>query len=223
MSKEKVKVYTYTRVSTAMQIDGYSLDAQMSRMKAFADFNDYEIIREYQDAGKSGRSIEGRAQFRQMMDEKGWDYGEDDEELFELAMHERQYLDYRSGIAKERFNKELEEFRAKAGAPIVVTRPVVDMPKFDADEYARKYPNAVPVQAPVKGQLLWQVDVDDDSAAPVAGTAVKAGEGMGFVQTYYGMEEIVPAVDGRVVAVLGKQGEKVVKGEIVAFVEGPQA
>ena len=138
-------------------------------------------------------------------------------------MHERQYLDYRSGIAKERFNKELEEFRAKAGAPIVVTRPVVDMPKFDADEYARKYPNAVPVQAPVKGQLLWQVDVDDDSAAPVAGTAVKAGEGMGFVQTYYGMEEIVPAVDGRVVAVLGKQGEKVVKGEIVAFVEGPQA
>ncbi len=156
--------------------------------------------------------------FRAMMDEKGWDYGEDDEELFELAMHERQYLDYKSGIAKERFNKELEDFRAKAGAPIVVTRPVVEMPKFDVEEYTRKYPNAVPVQAPVKGQLLWQVDVDDDSAAPVAGTEVKAGVGMGFVQTYYGMEELVPAIDGRVVAVLGKQGEKVVKGEIVAFI-----
>ena len=52
MSKEKIKVYTYTRVSTAMQIDGYSLDAQKSRMKAFADYNDYEIVREYQDAGK---------------------------------------------------------------------------------------------------------------------------------------------------------------------------
>ena len=65
MSKEKIKVYTYTRVSTAMQIDGYSLDAQKSRMKAFADYNDYEIIREYQDAGKSGRSIEGRARFMQ--------------------------------------------------------------------------------------------------------------------------------------------------------------
>ena len=156
--------------------------------------------------------------FRKMMDENGWDYGEDDEELFELAMHERQYLDYKSGIAKERFNKELEDFRAKAGAPIVVTRPVVEMPKFDVEEYTRKYPNAVPVQAPVKGQLLWQVDVDDDSAAPVAGTEVKAGVGMGFVQTYYGMEELVPAIDGRVVAVLGKQGEKVVKGEIVAFI-----
>ena len=42
MAKEKIKVYTYTRVSTAMQIDGYSLDAQKSRMKAFAEFNDYE-------------------------------------------------------------------------------------------------------------------------------------------------------------------------------------
>ena len=156
--------------------------------------------------------------FRKIMDENGWDYGEDDEELFELAMHERQYMDYKSGIAKERFNKELEDFRAKAGAPIVVTRPVVEMPKFDVEEYTRKYPDTVPVQAPVKGQLLWQVDVDDDSAAPVAGTEVKAGVGMGFVQTYYGMEELVPAIDGRVVAVLGKQGDKVVKGEIVAFI-----
>ena len=157
--------------------------------------------------------------FRKMMDEEGWDYGEDDEELFELAMHERQYRDYKSGIAKERFNKELEDFRKKAGAPIVVTRPVVEMPKFDVEDYATRYPNAVPVQAPVKGQLLWQVDVEDDSAAPVAGTAVNAGEGMGFVQTYYGMEEIVPAIDGRIVAVLGKQGDKVAKGEIVAFVQ----
>ena len=157
--------------------------------------------------------------FRKMMDEEGWDYGEDDEELFELAMHERQYRDYKSGIAKERFNKELEDFRKKAGAPIVVTRPVVEMPKFDVEEYTRRYPGAVPVQAPVKGQLLWQVDVDDDSAAPLAGAAVKAGEGMGFVQTYYGMEEIIPAIDGRVVAVLGKQGEKVAKGEIIAFVQ----
>ena len=36
MSKEKIKVYLYTRVSTSIQIDGYSLEAQKSRMKAFA-------------------------------------------------------------------------------------------------------------------------------------------------------------------------------------------
>ncbi len=69
MSKEKVKVYTYTRVSTAMQIDGYSLDAQKARMKAFAEYNDYEIAGEYEDAGKSGKSIEGRAEFARMMED----------------------------------------------------------------------------------------------------------------------------------------------------------
>ena len=157
--------------------------------------------------------------FRQMMKEEGWDEGPDQEELFEFAMHERQYRDFRSGLAKQRFNAELEDFRAKAGAPIKVTRPVVEMPEFSVEEYSEKYPHAVPVQVPVKGRLLWQVDVDDDSSAPVAGTAVKAGEPVGYVQTYYGREEIVPARDGRIVAVTAKQGKNVVKGEIVAFVE----
>ena len=66
---EKVKVYTYTRVSTAMQVDSYSLDAQKARMKAYADYNDYEIVGEYEDAGKSGKSIEGRIAFNQMMED----------------------------------------------------------------------------------------------------------------------------------------------------------
>ena len=157
--------------------------------------------------------------FRQMMKDEGWDCGQDDEELFELAMHERQYRDYKSGLAKERFNKELEELKAKAGAPIVVTRPVVEMPEFDIDEYVKKFPKARPVQAPVKGKMLWQIDVIDDSKAPVAGTPVKAGEVCGYVQTYYGNEEVIPAVDGRIVAVTAPQGKDVVKGEIVAFVE----
>ena len=157
--------------------------------------------------------------FRQMMKDEGWDCGQDDEELFELAMHERQYRDYRSGIAKERFNKELAELKAKAGAPIVIKRPVVEMPEFDIDKIVGKYPKATPVQAPVKGKILWQIDVIDDSKAPVAGTKVKAGKACGYVQTYYGMEEIVPAVDGRIVAVTAPQGKDVVKGEIVAFVE----
>ena len=47
MSKEKIKVYLYTRVSTTMQIDGYSLDAQKTKMKAFCDYNEYEIAGEY--------------------------------------------------------------------------------------------------------------------------------------------------------------------------------
>ena len=157
--------------------------------------------------------------FRQMMKEEGWDCGEDDEELLNMAMFERQYRDYRSGIAKERFNKDLADLKAKANAPIVVTRPVVEMPKFSVDEYVAKYPKATPVQVPVKGQLLWQVDVDDASAAPAVGTAVKAGQVIGHVQAWYGMEEVVSAVDGRIVAVVGKQGDNVAKNEIIAFVQ----
>jgi pyruvate carboxylase subunit B len=157
--------------------------------------------------------------FRQMMKEEGWDCGEDDEELLNMAMFERQYRDYRSGIAKERFNKDLADLKAKANAPIVVTRPVVEMPKFSVDEYVAKYPKATPVQVPVKGQLLWQVDVDDASAAPAVGTAVKAAQVIGHVQAWYGMEEVVAAVDGRIVAVVGKQGDNVAKNEIVAFIQ----
>ena len=157
--------------------------------------------------------------FRAMMKEEGWDVGQDEEELFEFAMHERQYRDYKSGVAKERFRADLEAAKAKAGAPIVVERPVVEMPKYDIDEIVKKYPNAVPVQAPVKGQLMWQYDVEDASTAPVAGTEVKAGEPMSYVQTYYGFEEVVPAVSGRIVAVCCRQGDMVAKGEILAFVQ----
>ncbi len=69
MKREKIKVYTYTRVSTTMQTDGYSLDAQKARMKAYADYNDYEIVGTYEDAGKFGKSIEGRLEFNRMMED----------------------------------------------------------------------------------------------------------------------------------------------------------
>ena len=157
--------------------------------------------------------------FRQMMKDEGWDVGQDEEELFEFAMHERQYRDYKSGLAKERFRADLEAAKAKAGAPIVVERPVVEMPKFDVDEIVKKYPWAVPGQAPVMGQLMWQYDVDDASSAPVVGAEVEAGKPMSFVQTYYGFEDVTPAVSGRVVAVCAMQVDLVVKGEILAFVQ----
>lgn len=156
--------------------------------------------------------------FREMMAQEGWDCGPDDEELFELAMHERQYRDYRSGIAKQRFNAELEDLRAKAGAPIVVKRPVVQMPQFDIDALVAANPGCAPLQAPAGGKMLWQVDVVDDSKAPVAGARVTEGQAVGYVQTYYGMEEIVAPKSGTIKAVTAEQGADVVKGQIVALV-----
>ncbi|MCQ2114881.1 MAG: oxaloacetate decarboxylase [Bacteroidales bacterium] len=157
--------------------------------------------------------------FRQMMKEEGWDEGQDQEELFEFAMHERQYRDYRSGVAKARFNEDLEARKAKAGAPVVITRPVVEMPKFDVEKILSDNPGATPLQAPVKGQVLWQVDVADKSCAPAVGTEVKAGETVGYIQAFYGMEPMVAAVGGRIVAVCSQQGDKVEKNEITAFIK----
>ena len=66
-TKKKLKCYTYIRVSTSMQADGYSLDAQRSRLGKFAEYQGMDIIREYCDAGKSGKNITGRPEFTQML------------------------------------------------------------------------------------------------------------------------------------------------------------
>ena len=63
----KKKCYIYIRVSTTMQVDGYSLEAQKERLMKFAEFQEMEVVREYCDAGKSGKSITGRPEFQRML------------------------------------------------------------------------------------------------------------------------------------------------------------
>ena len=157
--------------------------------------------------------------FEQMMKEEGWDRGQDDEELFEFAMHERQYRDYKSGIAKKRFETDLEAAKAKAGAPIIITRPVVEMPKFDIDTLVAKFPNAKPIQSPVKGKVIWQYDVADVSTAPNIGTEFKQDKPVCYVEAFFGPTEVPAPITGRIVAVTAKHGETVEKGEILGFIE----
>ena len=67
--KMKKRCYIYTRVFTAAQVEGYSLEAQTERLREYADYRELEIAGEYCDAGKSGRSIKGRPAFQQMLDD----------------------------------------------------------------------------------------------------------------------------------------------------------
>ena len=67
MKKKKLRCYIYVRVSTSMQVDGYSLEAQRERLIKFAEFQEMEVVREYCDAGKSGKNISGRPEFSQML------------------------------------------------------------------------------------------------------------------------------------------------------------
>ena len=64
---KKTKCYIYTRVSTAMQVDGYSLDAQKEKLKRYADYEEMEIVGEYSDEGHSGKNINGRPEFVRML------------------------------------------------------------------------------------------------------------------------------------------------------------
>lgn len=63
------KCYIYTRVSTAAQVEGYSLDAQKERIREYAAYKELEIAGEYSDAGKSGKNISGRPEFQRMLDD----------------------------------------------------------------------------------------------------------------------------------------------------------
>ena len=67
MKKQK-KCYIYTRVSTAIQVDGYSLDAQKDKLRKYAEFQDMTVVAEFSDEGHSGKNIKGRPEFVRMMD-----------------------------------------------------------------------------------------------------------------------------------------------------------
>ena len=67
MNREGKKCVLYPRVSTEMQVDGYSLEGQKNSLKRFADREEMEIVDIYEDAGKSGKSIEGRPAFKKML------------------------------------------------------------------------------------------------------------------------------------------------------------
>ena len=65
----KRRCYIYTRVSTAAQVEGFSLEAQTKRLYEYAEFKDLDIAGEYCDAGKSGKSITGRPEFQRMLED----------------------------------------------------------------------------------------------------------------------------------------------------------
>lgn len=159
--------------------------------------------------------------YRAMMEEKGWDCGQDDEELLELAMHERQYIDYKEGRAKKNFEAALAQAKEKSNIREVVK--IVKLPevvqKEVIDRVLAKEPEAKMIVAPVSGQVIWELAVEEKSMAKSLGTSLQENEIACFIQTYYGMEEVHTPYAGKLIEVLVKQGEKVQKGDVIAFVK----
>ena len=155
-------------------------------------------------------------EFKKEMDENGWEYGQDNEELFELAMHPEQYRNYKSGQAKKNFLADLQKAKdAKMGS------------KLSVEELAAfKHAKADALVAPVKGQLFWEFNGDGECAPtvePYIGKEYKEGEVFCYIVATWGEIVTVPAaLGGKLVEINAKQGSKVNKGDVVAYIERAQ-
>ncbi|MFC2475033.1 MAG: oxaloacetate decarboxylase [Prevotella sp.] len=151
--------------------------------------------------------------FRKEMDENGWDYGQDDEELFELAMHPEQYRNYRSGQAKKNFLADLQKAKdAKLGAKVSVEEAA-----------AFKHAQADAIVAPVKGQIFWEFQGDGETAPavePYIGKEYKEGEAFCWIQAPWGeFVEVKADLGGKLVEINARQGGKVQKGSVIAYIQ----
>ena len=153
--------------------------------------------------------------FRKEMDENGWEYGPDDEELWELAMHPEQYRNYKSGQAKKNMLADLQKAKdAALGA------------KLSPEELsAFKHAKADALVAPVKGQLFWEFGGDGEAVAtvePHIGKEYKEGDTFCYIVATWGEIVTVPAaLGGKLVEINAKQGAKVAKGDVIAYIERP--
>ncbi|MBR1928334.1 MAG: oxaloacetate decarboxylase [Paludibacteraceae bacterium] len=153
-------------------------------------------------------------QYIKEMEELGWDRGEDDEELFEFAMHEKQYREYKSGQAKEQFNKDLlerMEKAAKTGQQVTFFSA--------ADKRAILHPSAEPLEAPMNGKLVWELNYDEGSCAPVHGKLFLKDDVVAYLQTAHGMEPLYAFDNSRIVSIEKEAGETVAKGQVICWLE----
>ena len=168
---------------------------------------------EFTDADPQSYYPDELDRFIKEMEENGWERGEDDEELFEFAMHETQYRDYKSGAAKKRFLADLQAAKDKAGAAGMTPEEAA----------ALKHAKADAVVASESGTLLWEIGGDGEcvkSIEPFIGKEYKEGDFFCYIENNHGqIIEIPAALGGKLVEINAKQGAHISKGDVLAYIE----
>lgn len=166
--------------------------------------------REFTDADPQSFYPDKLNEFREEMKKNNWDFGPDDEELFELAMHPEQYRDYKNGSAKKRFDQELANAKMAALSKGISAEEVLKVKRA-------KY---TPIVATQRGQVLWEIDVDSTSTEPTVGKSYTADDTFCYVMTPWGSSDSMKAnFNGKIVEICVKQGERVNKGDVLAYIE----
>ena len=173
--------------------------------------------REFTDADPHTLIPNALDDFRKEMDENGWEYGPDDEELYELGMHPEQYRIFKTGQAKKNFLADLQKAKdAKLGS------------KLTPEQLAEfKHAKADAVVAPVKGEIYWEFGGDGEAAPtvePYIGKEYAEGDRLCYIQAPWGeIVEVPAAIGGKLVEINAKRGSKVMKGDVIAYIERPSA
>jgi len=140
--------------------------------------------------------------YRKEMKENGWDNGANDEELFELAMHDRQYRDYKSGQAKIRFVKEVEDKKNE----------------LERATSAKSSKEKI-LLSPETGIVLFYSGTTytytGDNDVLTAGQHVKKGDILFYVNNDKTYSEVMADRDGTIKSISVKRGAKIKKGDPV--------